>query len=166
MRGPSNRIHSSLVLLKFCNWNCWNSNIQNYHFGTVHQNCGHVGGDLVIPTQSQERYVWFCPLINNSQVFFIPQIKYLDRTISWNRNRTPSCPPCNCINFFVMSNELGVYYFLPNVPNSACCVNFGWSKPLGSISFQSNQVIGAQKLLCLLSSIRLLLYTWPSCTCP
>jgi hypothetical protein len=99
-------------------------------------------------------------------VFFIPQIKYLDRTISWNRNRTPSCPPCNCINFFVMSNELGVYYFLPNVPNSACCVNFGWSKPLGSISFQSNQVIGAQKLLCLLSSIRLLLYTWPSCTCP
>ncbi len=166
MRGPSNRIHSSLVLLKFCNWNCWNSNIQNHHFGTVHQNCGHVAGDLLIPTQSQERYVWFCPLINNCQVLFIPQIKHLDGTISWNRNKTPSCPPCNCINFFVMSNELGVYYFLPHVPNSACCVNFEWFKPLGSISFQSNQVIGAQKLLCLLLSIRLFNSTWSSCTYP
>jgi hypothetical protein len=55
---------------------------QNHHFGTVHQNCGHVAGDLLIPTQSQERYVWFCPLINNCQVFIIPQIKHLDRTIS------------------------------------------------------------------------------------
>jgi hypothetical protein len=32
VRGPSHRIHTSLVPLKLCNWNCWNPNIQNHYF--------------------------------------------------------------------------------------------------------------------------------------
>jgi hypothetical protein len=122
---PWYRINTILVTPKFSNWKHWYSNIQNHYFPTIHHNCCKIIRILFIPSNSQEWWL-ITAFVNNSWMLKISKIEMSHRSIFSSRcKHTYILCKANIINCLIMSNQLGLNYFLLNIPDCTGCI-YAW----------------------------------------
>jgi hypothetical protein len=114
--SPGDGIHTGLVALELGNGDSGKPDVQDHHFGGVHENGGHESWVLFVPAEAQERRLRLGALIDDGGVLLIAQIKHPHRAVGRNRSENAHTAPSNVVHRFVMRDELRVHHARLDVP--------------------------------------------------